>query len=344
MLQKIVYTILQLSIKVLVYGYYQKVLVKGLGTIPKKVPILFLPNHQNALLDVLLLGVTCGRKPYFLARSDVFSNPLLSKIFRFIKMIPIYRIRDGRDTLKKNEDIFETCAKKLHALESVVLFPEGSHNLKRRVRPLSKGFIRIVSKSLSINPKLDFYIVPVGFNYNCATDFPDQVAIYYGEPLSIKSFVENGKIAKPLELKEAVANALKLLTTHIEDEEHYEIRINQLHNKQLNFLNPNEVYTFLKQPCSTEKIEKIDDSNSIWYYLFSVINFPVILLWRMVIKPKIKEIEFLSTFRFATAILGGIVYYTLLLLLGLYWNSLPNALIILSLLMFYNILYKTVAK
>ena len=49
---------------------------------PKNEPILFLGNHQNALLDPLLLAITSGRYTHFLTRAQVFKKTLVSKILK----------------------------------------------------------------------------------------------------------------------------------------------------------------------------------------------------------------------------------------------------------------------
>ena len=91
-------------------------------------------------------------------------------------MIPIYRIRDGRESLKNNQAVFDLCSDLLQQKEAILMFPEANHNLKRRVRPLSKGFTRILFNTLLQAPETDIQIVPVGINYKDAVRFPDQVA------------------------------------------------------------------------------------------------------------------------------------------------------------------------
>ena len=62
--------------------------------------------------------------------------------------MPIYRIRDGVQQLGKNQEIFEQCFSILNKQKALMIFPEGSHNRKRTIRPLSKGFTRILYGTL----------------------------------------------------------------------------------------------------------------------------------------------------------------------------------------------------
>ena len=100
-------------------------------------------------------------------------------------MLPVYRIRDGKDSIAKNQEIFEACYEIFAKGESVLIFPEGNHGLPRRVRPLSKGFTRIAYGFLDKYPDRALYIVPIGLNYtNILRPFRD-VSLYYGKAFSI---------------------------------------------------------------------------------------------------------------------------------------------------------------
>ncbi|MFS4467325.1 lysophospholipid acyltransferase family protein [Maribacter sp. 2210JD10-5] len=300
------YQLLRLIVKSALYLYYKRIEVHGMVNIPKDKPIIFLPNHQNALLDVLLIVVNCNRKPYFLTRSDIFGKPLLNSFFEFLRMIPIYRIRDGRNSLAKNEAVFEQCAHILGRHEAIVVFPEANHNLERRVRPLSKGFTRIIKNALNENPKLDLQVIPVGLNYRMAEIFPDSAAVYYGKPIPVRALETEALI-------EEASSGLKKLTTHIETE-NYETIVGALNGLQPDYLNPKETNKLLetinlkKAVVPKTNIKKISFLSPIFW----VLNFPMLLLWRYIIAKKVPEKEFTSTFRFMTCLLLYPLYYGLL--------------------------------
>ena len=65
----------------------------------KHKPVLLLANHQNALLDALLIATKCGRFSYFLTRAAVFKKSFVNKILRSLQMLPVYRVRDGWNTI-----------------------------------------------------------------------------------------------------------------------------------------------------------------------------------------------------------------------------------------------------
>lgn len=270
---------------------------------PKDQPVLFLANHQNALLDALLVAITCGRFVYFLTRAAVFKQALVSKILRSLQMLPVYRVRDGWSMISNNHAIFDTCKHLLNNNEAVVIFPEGSHNLARRVRPLSKGFTRIVFDTLEANPELPLQLVPVGLNFQDATLYPDRTAIYYGKPIDVKDFVSRNRNEGVVKLKSTIHSELSKLTTHIE-EVNYEDTIDRLNELQPDYLNPKDVNTaiandFSNMPQYKHTFKRLQQ----FFKGIMILNLlPPYLVWKFLAQPKIKELEFTATFRFAIAI------------------------------------------
>mgnify|MGYP000647868222 CR=1 FL=1 len=127
--------------------YFKRIVLRGFSKKNHAKSVIYLGNHQNALIDALLIATTTRRKTTFLTRSDVFKNPLIGYFLRYIGMLPIYRFRDGVDTLSMNKPIFNRCGEVLHNHEAILIFPEGNHGLKRRVRPLKKGFFKEAEKN-----------------------------------------------------------------------------------------------------------------------------------------------------------------------------------------------------
>lgn len=325
------------AIKVIVKGglrcYYKKIKIVGLENVPLDKPVLFLPNHQNALMDVLLMVTDCNRKPYFLTRSDVFGKPFLNAVFNFFRMIPVYRLRDGRDTLPKNDAVFDKCADILGRGEAMAIFPEANHNLKRRVRPLSKGFTRILFRTMKKYPDLDVQLVPVGFNYKDAVSFPDTVSIYYGKSIALKSIYKETDLPSTVDLlKNLVTVSLQQLTTHIPTDENYEEIEAKLISEKVDFLNPvatnNNIEAILEKPFSKNgRAKTVEKKKSILYWLFTLLNFPVVFVWRFMIKPKVGEPEFIGTMRFATAFIGLALYFLVLFVVLLLFINITAALI-----------------
>lgn len=317
-MKSVLYHVIKKIAQLAFFLYYKKIRLYGTEQIPNERPLLFLPNHQNALLDPLVLAAFSKRKPYFLTRSDVFANGIIRAFFELLRMMPIYRLRDGRANIHKNQEIFDRCAYLLRTNETLVLFPEGDHNIQRRVRPLSKGFTRILFLALDQEPELDIALIPVGVNYTNASGFPDSAAFYFGTPLSIQDFLEEDRSKTIEQLKKAIYDELKTLTTHIEDLDRYEGIVNELDGSGAPYLEPQIVNQMVEQWDQRESIgqsRRTPFLPTLWDLVFLILNLPVILIWRLGPKRLVPEIEFRTTFRFLYAVLAYPVFYLLLFLI-----------------------------
>jgi hypothetical protein len=162
-----------------------------------------------------------------MARADLFKKPLLKKILNFLKIIPIYRIRDGVEELSKNDETFNTCLDILRDCHSVCLMPEGNHGDKRRLRPLVKGVFRIAFKSQEEFGHINTVkIVPVGIDFEHYTKIQQDLLIIYGKPIEVSDYIEayRENLAKAMNsLKDRLIEEMQKIIIHIENVEHYDM-------------------------------------------------------------------------------------------------------------------------
>ena len=85
---------------------HNKTVLTGVENIPGDKPIVFAPNHQNALSDPMAILLHTKYQPVWLARADIFKKGIITFLLRFLKIMPIYRVRDGKEQLAKNERTF----------------------------------------------------------------------------------------------------------------------------------------------------------------------------------------------------------------------------------------------
>ena len=173
------------------YIFYRRTEVRGLDKFRPDEPIIFAPHHQNALMDALVFVTTLKQQPVFLSRADLFKNKLIARLLNILKMMPVYRIRDGFDTLGKNQEVFNRCAEVLRSGHSLCLFPEGNHNSQRWFRPLKKGLARIAFEAENQSDfKLGLKIVPTGIDYSHYDNVRSRLTISYGDPITITDLKE----------------------------------------------------------------------------------------------------------------------------------------------------------
>ena len=283
--------------------YYKKFEVTYLDKVPKDKAVIYLSNHQNALLDPLLITIKSTRKNYFLTRAAVFKNPTIAKILNSLQMLPVYRMIDGVDIIQKNKEIFTLCSELLHKKKSIILFPEGSHNLKRHVRPLKKGFSRIIEETLQKYPSTEIVIIPIGINYQLPTKYGDSTHVYFGNHISPNDFWKDNNLDF-IGLAKAVTSEMKKLTTNIEPLAEYEDKHSKLKQLNVDFTDPVEA-----NKCLTNDFKysgkKAKPDSKLYFLLETLVKifyFIPYLFWKKVASPKVKDDEFVATFRYALVI------------------------------------------
>ena len=206
--------------------FYRKIIVEGKENIPQKGPLIFAPNHQNALMDPLAVLFASHRQIVFLARADVFKNKILAKLFYFLKILPVFRIRDGKENLQNNDETFNIAVRTLEYGQNVGLFPEARHNNKRSLLPLKKGVPRLAFMAEEKNNfNLNLKIIPAGIYYSDYTKLRSVLHIKFGEAISVKDY-ENAYKDNPQKamflLRDEIKRRIKPLIIDIEDNEMYD--------------------------------------------------------------------------------------------------------------------------
>ncbi|MGC9470124.1 MAG: 1-acyl-sn-glycerol-3-phosphate acyltransferase [Bacteroidales bacterium] len=205
--------------------YYRKVTALNTHKIPENRPLIFAPNHENAAMDGLAVLCTTRGQPVFLARSDIFKKKLPALLLTFLKIMPIYRIRDGISSLQKNDRVFQKTVEILKRKRPLVILPEGNHAEFKRLRPLKKGITRIAFQAEEASGyNLGINIVPVGIDYRDIYKFNTDVLVNYGDPIDVSEYFdlyrENAQKGM-LALREHLASAIRKLMVHIPTEKYY---------------------------------------------------------------------------------------------------------------------------
>jgi len=206
--------------------YYRRVQVFHEGELPANIPLILAPNHQNALMDALNVLTNLRQQPVFLARADLFRKPAMAKLLTSLKLTPIFRIRDGKETLKQNDEVFESSVGILERKNIITMFPEGNHGDREILRVLKKGIPRIAFLSEQKHLfTLGLRIIPVGITYSNYYKFRSSVFIYFGKPFGIDDFRQSFEKNPPLAFtafNEKLAEELKKVMIHIDDDRQYQ--------------------------------------------------------------------------------------------------------------------------
>jgi len=206
--------------------FYRKVIVLGRENINPDDPLIFAPNHQNALMDALAVLFTHKGQPIFLARADIFKKRAVAAVLYFLKILPVYRIRDGFSSLKGNDEIFLKTIDVLKSRNGLVILPEGDHAGFRRLRQLKKGICRVAFQSDEATGfTLKIKIIPVALEFSNYSRFRQVLTVEYGKPIEVSEYFDLYKVSPERalnELRARLSNEMKGIMIHIESEEDYE--------------------------------------------------------------------------------------------------------------------------
>lgn len=187
-MKKIFYPFIRFTLSKYNFFYFRNFKVIGKENIPTNGAVLFSPNHQNALLDPVLVGTTAGRSIYSLTRSDVFGGPF-QWFLDAMQTIPIYRIRDGYNKLKNNQEVFERCYTLLGKKQNMMMFSEGKHHDQYYLLRLSKGSSRLAMEAQLRSSQHPIYLQPVGLNYGNHLHARLDCTIVYGKAINVQDFL-----------------------------------------------------------------------------------------------------------------------------------------------------------
>ncbi|MDZ7659980.1 1-acyl-sn-glycerol-3-phosphate acyltransferase [Fodinibius sp.] len=246
--------------------FYSDITVIGREHVPENKPVMFIANHQNSFLDALHIVNNTRHFVHFLTRAEAYGNPILDRFFYSLNMLPVYRARDGFGTIKRNEQIFEECYERLARNDALLVFAEASHVMERRIRPLSKGFTRIVfGVEEKYNWDLDLQIVPVGISYGKHRKSRSPVRIEFGEVVPALQYKKEYRVDEreaAHALKMEIADRLKNLTLHIPNKKHYalyQLMLDELEPNRKELLEPelvNRRATVIAEHLNGELVEE----------------------------------------------------------------------------------------
>jgi 1-acyl-sn-glycerol-3-phosphate acyltransferase len=206
--------------------YYRKVIVYGKENVNYSDHNIFAPNHQNALMDALAVLCTTKHQPVFLGRADIFKKKFIANILYFLKILPVYRIRDGFSNVKHIDETFDETLRVIQHKNGLVILPEGSHEGFRKLRQLKKGICRIAFMAEEATDyKLDIKIIPVGLEFSHYWLFRQVLTVVYGKPISVSEYYDEYRTNQPQalsDLRDRLSAEMKKLMVHIEDVDDYE--------------------------------------------------------------------------------------------------------------------------
>jgi glycerol-3-phosphate O-acyltransferase / dihydroxyacetone phosphate acyltransferase len=191
----LLYSFLKFIVKVSLRLFFRRFQVHGIEQLRKaKGPLILAVNHPNTFMDPLIVATVVRQRVAFIANGSIFSR-FTRPIFKYLHVIPVYRKKDTSDVplspAELNKMTFQRCYDYLEAKGTILIFPEGTSEIERRLRELKTGTARIaLGAEYENNFQLSLKILPIGLNYSDPTRFRSDVFINIGQPIALADFRE----------------------------------------------------------------------------------------------------------------------------------------------------------
>lgn len=214
-----IYNFLKFVLSTSLRIFFRRISTHNQDRSPKNGPVIFVCNHPNLVIDAWLVGMTCKRRLFFLAKSTIFKGEFVTWLLIKLGIIPVYRQQDNPNEISKNEDTFARAYKILEDEGAFLIFPEGISVAERRLNKIKTGAARIGFGALaSTKWSSDVIIMPVGLSYSNIIKFKSDVIIKYGNPICLRDFKERylkDEFETVKEVTNQIETALRNLTTNV---------------------------------------------------------------------------------------------------------------------------------
>ena len=209
--------------------YFRKEHIIGLENVPVDgTPLVVVSNHQNCLNDPLCVCLQLtDRRMNFIARANVFKNPIFNKALRAMGLLPAYRMsHEGFAAINNNRDTMDAAGQALTDGETVMLYPEADHQDKRWLGNFKLGYLRIAFDAAErMGFEQDVMILPSCNHYSNYFHARTDMLIKFGEPISLKPYYDEYRESPRetmMKLNGIVRSKIQEMMLHVDDLEHYD--------------------------------------------------------------------------------------------------------------------------
>ncbi len=138
--------------------------------VPEEGGLILCCNHTS-YLDIAFLVLTCKRPIFFMAKEELFHNPIMGWFYRNMGGFPIKRGAGDTAAMEKAEEI-------VRRGDILGIFPEGTRTKEPDGRPMrAKSGVAVIAAATGAD------VVPAAVNYHGKVGPFKRIDITYGEKI-----------------------------------------------------------------------------------------------------------------------------------------------------------------
>ncbi|MBR2283936.1 MAG: 1-acyl-sn-glycerol-3-phosphate acyltransferase [Ruminococcus sp.] len=176
---------------------------EGRENVPEGVPVIYASNHRSNA-DPPLVGVGARGKHAFMAKEELFRNPVFGWLIRSLGAFPVAR---G----KGDTGVIDTAVERLSSGRSLMIFPEGTRSKDGKVHRGHSGAALIAAKS-------GVPVIPVGVCFGEKLRFRTRITVKYGKPIYPADYVDSQEEPNPRQLTRLKNRYMADIKTLVEGE------------------------------------------------------------------------------------------------------------------------------
>jgi 1-acyl-sn-glycerol-3-phosphate acyltransferase len=164
-----IYNVLSWINGIALHWFYRDIRVTGRERIPAGAPLLIAVNHQNALVDSLIVAWVVSRRITMTAKATLTENPLIALLFSIVGVVPLRRVSDEAERLNgssadrsRNTEAFREILDLLEQRRAVLIFPEGKSHNEVGLEPLKTGLARLALRARDERSIKGVTVLPIG--------------------------------------------------------------------------------------------------------------------------------------------------------------------------------------
>lgn len=186
---------------VLCFRYHISVINSEILPTGKGKGFIVASNHTT-YGDPLFIGIGYKGKVCFMAKEELFHNPILGFLIKHFGAFPVSRGKGDQGAITSAVSIVKSGG-------VLGIFPEGTRSKDGTLGRAKSGTVLVAAKTGG-----DIY--PVGIYYGKKRFIRQQLTVTYGEPIKNKSLGLHGEEIGKTELKEASALVMEAIAKAIE--------------------------------------------------------------------------------------------------------------------------------